>query len=945
MGSKKKRNPPSPSKPPSTAKNATTSDGAPPNTISSDNLHQEQSNAEQLEYEAIHVECHRAFDALNRRNQTKALKRIADVRIRYENSSLAHHTEAVIHARIAEQTEDQYASLEHWKKALESAKKAVSLSPNSIEFALTCAILLSTLASNDQDRKEVVEECERGLSLFNFLPVIKTSRDELERIQIALKSILDKSKIGCTEAPMSVKAVEEKRKEIEARVIAARLLQQGPEMVTSDKTCELTPPIGELKEPMLDAGKISEVRSFWNSMDVEEKRACLRPKISDVKDYCAKFTGVLAAEDLLGGAIHHAENASTWKYWDCCICDHKSLNMDLLIDHLEKQHLGHLLSAKSKAFTPQKIDDQSMEVLVNGIWKPVDTAMAMEIIQNQSKDLDQNWPLSDNCERAKTLERIHSMFQLLLRHECIAASHLRKVMNCTMKMLQIDGLDQTPLCICFLGTSQLNEISNLLQDLLFEIGDFVEDELNSYPEYESKERIVICGDTLCVLLDGSLQGREFMRSTSHNAAADDGSATSFAVGDHELDVLPDCDAIAHWLHSGFTIEDQLASWPNIKKSKVRQGVEIYLILEKEISSLENMCMRKSQHLIHDKALHEIHRICIEELHKREQGVSYVPQTYESLLKKLQEELAEREDILSRSELHLIPKILQEAQAVNVNEDEAHQGDNCIRNLVQGRLRKSSKEIFNDDARILRSCADIRKLYSRLAKVSVHDYRTIIVPLLKSFIQAQLENLVYQYAIRKSDVAGEALLAELESDANKRLSKGQMKHVEGKMKDKKKKKDYRKSKDSKKQVLHEKDADQVQFSVPEDGDYPESQSVVSVIASELKQQEEELRRKFELEAEERMLEEHLERQRQIENEAKEKQLAEKNKKADGTMPEMAETLLSVTGVPTCSSGDPLKKLEETKASSLVSGGRTETKSCSHGEVKLALYTQETLEGVL
>lgn len=51
--------------------------------------------------------------------------------------------------------------------------------------------------------------------------------------------------------------------------------------------------------------------------------------------------------------------------------------------------------------------------------------------------------------------------------------------------------------------------------------------------------------------------------------------------------------------------------------------------------------------------------------------------------------------------------------------------------------------------------------------------------------------------------------------------------------------------------------------------------------DLKQQEEELRQRIELEAEERKLEETLEFQRRMENEAKQKHLAEQHKKATQT----------------------------------------------------------------
>ena len=70
-------------------------------------------------------------------------------------------------------------------------------------------------------------------------------------------------------------------------------------------------------------------------------------------------------------------------------------------------------------------------------------------------------------------------------------------------------------------------------------------------------------------------------------------------------------------------------------------------------------------------------------------------------------------------------------------------------------------------------------------------------------------------------------------------------------------------------------------ISSDGDHPDSEIGVSVNADDLKRQEEELRRKIELEAEERKLEETLEYQRRIEDEAKQKHLAEQLKKANQT----------------------------------------------------------------
>ncbi|CAK9175377.1 unnamed protein product [Ilex paraguariensis] len=904
MGPKKKWNPPSQSKPPSTANHATTSDGGPPNTSTSDNLRDEQSNAEQLDEDAINAECERALAALGQRNQTEALKLIKEACVRYENSALVHHTQASIHTRIATQIEHYDAYQDSLKNALDSEEKAISLSPNAIKLAHTSASLLFRLSSNVKDYEEVVKECERALSLFSLPQVERISQQELEFVKEQLKSTLDKAKIGLIATGMknvgtgdvgeetsgfkedlltniknAYKTVEEKTKKIEALVEAARLLQQRPETVQNidDDAFGLTGPLGKLqnskkKKAALkmirsNTGKIGKVLEFWNSMNVEEKRWLLRPRINDVRVHCAEVKSVLAAEDFLG-AICYAEAAHTWKYWECC------------------RHVGDL-SGKSQAFLPKEIDAHSLEMLQNGPWMPVDTSEAFRIIENQSKDPDdENWPLSDHSERADILERIRSKFLLRLRHKWVALSYLMAVKHYALNLLLWHDLD-----------SQIADESNVNQ------------------EREVRARIVLHGETLCFLLDESLLRAELTLYRYPKAVVDDASATMFAVSDDEVDALADGDGFIYWLFAaGFTIEDDLASWKRNKDGKTRQGMEIYLILKMRFSEIENKCLRRNEHLIHCEALQAIKRICTEELSKREQGPSYIPQTFESLLKKRQEELVDRDDDNSRAELYAVGKFFEDEvpQAMNVNEDYVLQEDNRIRNVILVQLQQSAQENFEIDMDILWTFTKMQHLYFQLAQVSVHDYRLIVAPLLLSFMRAQVEDLVHKHALWKTDAARAALLAEIESDASKNPTKGynQVKRMEGKLKDKKKKKYYRKAKDSKaasgksKHMLQETDTAQA----------PGSQH----------------KYKLQLEAEERMLEENLERQRQIENEAKQKQLAEQNKTADAIAPEVTESLSIEPQMPKDFAGVPMNKLEGTKVSSQVSGGRTEGTSCSQGD---------------
>ncbi|CAK9170032.1 unnamed protein product [Ilex paraguariensis] len=947
-GSKNKRNgrkPHSHSKPPAAAKSSTASGGEPPNASSSDNLLQEHSNAEQLENALNNDELERSLAmlaVLDRGKRIEALKLNKDACDRHENSSL-DHTQASIHARVAAQIEGRAVYQEPMKNAQESPKKAASLSSDSIEFACKQA----SSSSNVQVCEEVVKECERALSMLSFLPVQKSSEQGLKSVDKELNSILNKAKIGknnvgigekksgCTKDPISTQIKKADKKDN---------LEEKKRNANVKKTIR-----SETRKLF---------RKFWNSISVEEQREILTLRINDVKVYCDEFKGVLGAEDLLS-ALGYGEVNHTWNYWECCVCEQRHLNGDSLIHHLMQMHLK-ARSASLTAILPRKIDDPIVQMLENCSWKPVDAVEAVRIIENESKDPDdQNWPLSDDSERAKILERIHIMFQVLLLQDCIALSHFRMVMLTAEKMLENNTvlspsqirthcLDQKPVCICFLGASQLDRILDLLRDLHSEACCFMEDEIDVNQE---DEKVVFCGDTLRLSLDQRLCCGELTPSLYPKVATNGASATTFAVSGHEADVLSDGDDFVKWLFEGCTIEEELASWQRLKDDKDRKGMEIYLILKKEFVTLKNTCRRRFEYLIQVKAIRAIRAICAEERKRREQGASYMPQSFVSLLKKRQKELVERGGDSGRAELYVISKVLEdevapaasidEARAANIDEDGEHLGDNSITAEIREQWKESSEEVFKIDARIMWSINSIRRLNLQLAQVSVHDYQLIIVPLLKSFLQVQLQDLFC-----------EALLEKLESDTSKNFCEGcnQMKHMQGKLKDKKRKKKIKmlriprrefyafialQATDGKpKHMLEEKDAEQARFTVPYSRHLSESQIAVSSSAAQLKQQEVELGRKIELEAEERLLEKNSERQRQIEDEAKRKQLAKQNKKADArTTPVVAERLLSATQMPTYFPGVPVDKSEGTKESSPVSGKRPEWKlRFSHGKVK-------------
>ncbi|KAK4568392.1 hypothetical protein RGQ29_003969 [Quercus rubra] len=1004
-------------------------------------------------YSAIKLECEKALTALRRGNHNKALRLMKESCARHEgsgHSALIHRVQGTVCVKVASIIDDQNAKQRHLRNALESARRAVELSPNSIEFSHFYANLLYEAANDGKEYDEVVQECNRALGIVNPIDPAKESlQDESQQkiltaearivhVQNELQQLIQKSNISTlsnwmknlgngddkfrlipirrvTEDPMEVRLVpsrrpneikkatktpEERRKEIEVRVAAARLLQQKPQLENEggrdDRGLDSTSGLGlgqrrkngNMRKNGSRAERRDWVRSYWNSMSFDRKKELLRIRVSDIKSHFGLSKDGLANE-VLAEALSFAEASKAWKFWVCCRCSEKFADSESHMQHVVQEHMGNLLP-KMQAVLPQNVDNEWNEMLLNCPWKPLDVSAAVGLLGNERKNKDSefaedfysgnhmedsddyfkdawdsspekgsfgdsynnydkitniecrerdedhgsmtnslagSWPISDDTERGKLLERIHAVFEVLIRHKYLAATHLTKVIQFTMDELHGSPLlklrvEQSPMCICFLGASQLKKILKFLQELSTTcgLGRYSEkssspmDDANGGPQvHEIKEKIVLNEDASYLLLDESLLPIECAPGTGHGAAIDNVAAAGTANG---ALADADADAMLSWIFAGPTSGEQLASWMRTKEDKMQGGMEILQMLEKEFFQLQSLCERKCEHISYEEALQAVEELCLVEGKKRENVTEFVHRSYESVLRKQKELLESENDVMfpnSRFELDAISNVLKEAEALNVNQfgyeetyggvnsqlcdlesgedddwrakDYLHQVDTCIEDAIQRQKEQLSIELSKIDARIMRNVTGMQQLELKLEPVSAHDYRSILLPLVKSYLRAHLEDLAEKDATEKSDAAREAFLAELALDSKKSVRGGSdnSRHTHEKTKDKRKNKEYRKSKDSKatggleQHMLHLETEEPVSFPVASDGDHQDSESVVSANGHELMQQEEEFRLKFELEEEERKLEETLEYQRRIENEAKQKQLAELQKK--------------------------------------------------------------------
>uniref|UniRef100_A0A1S3XFJ3 USP domain-containing protein n=1 Tax=Nicotiana tabacum TaxID=4097 RepID=A0A1S3XFJ3_TOBAC len=996
-------------------------------------------------------------------------------------SALIHRVQGTVCVKIASIIDDPNAKQRHLRNAIESARRAVSLSPYSIEFAHFYANLLYEAANDGKEYEEVVQECERAMAIENPIDPAKESLQEesqqkispaearISHIRGELQNLIQKSNFASisswmknigtgeekfrlipirrvSEDPMELRLVqarrpneikkatktpEERRKEIEVRVAAARLLQQKSGTVKSqneeytglDSTAGSGQRAGErrksgnARKTASSTERRNLVQSYWNSMSLDVKKELFSIRISDLKAHFSSSKDRLAIE-VLSESLAFAKTNKTWKFWTCCRCSEKFANSESHIHHVVHDHMGALLP-KMQSVLPQSVENEWAEMLLNCSWKPLDVNAAVEILDKQSRSqghgfLDESYerddgegskddfleafchedewdtsarkkklgdrpnrdmvesrkndkisdidfmdcdgdggpkihllpeglPLSDDPERVKLLERIHAVFETLIKNKYLASSHLSKVMHFAVEELQglafgskllNYNIDQSPLCICFLGPEELKKILKYLQELSHScgLGRYPEG-LGRYPErtgfdetsngchgFDDLEKIVFSEDDTCLLFDKQFLQHNLSPSSCPNAVSNDRPAAILSGNQYQNGVLIDSDALLSWLFTGPSSVEALASWTRAREEKAQQGMEILRLLEKEYYDLQGLCERKSEHLSYEEALQAVEDLCLEEGKKREHEVEFVRQSYDSVLRKRREELIESDSevtIISRFELDAISNVLKEAESLNVNQfgfeetygggtsqfcdlesgeeddwrlkDYLHQVDSSVEVAIQRQKEHVSIELSKIDARIMRMVTGMQQLEVKLEPASAQDYRQILVPLLKSFMRAHLEDLAEKDATEKSDAARDAFLAELARDSEKSSSGGneKSKHAHEKTKDKKKNKEYRRAKDSKpnsgneSHVLHHEIVEDASFAAP-DGDDQESE--IPQTGNSLNLQEEEYRRMIELEAEERKLEETLEYQRRIENEAKLKHLAEQHKKSARTIQE-------------------------------------------------------------
>ncbi|XP_058068392.1 uncharacterized protein LOC131217470 [Magnolia sinica] len=176
------------------------------------------------------------------------------------------------------------------------------------------------------------------------------------------------------------------------------------------------------------------------------------------------------------------------------------------------------------------------------------------------------------------------------------------------------------------------------------------------PVSDILEQIALSDDSTHLILNEFLLATGTDSNKAGNAALSEGGGRS------------DWDNILYGVFRPSRIDVELLSWVYLRKDRLRRGMEIFQKL-KEFDLYQSFCEEKFKHQCYMEAFSDLEDLCLEEIGKREQdSVEYVPhQSWEAVLRKRQEELAERKDdpVLIEIGRDAISTVLKEYQASNV----------------------------------------------------------------------------------------------------------------------------------------------------------------------------------------------------------------------------------------------------------------------------------------
>ncbi|KAF9618479.1 hypothetical protein IFM89_001880 [Coptis chinensis] len=583
----------------------------------------------------------------------------------------------------------------YMKKAILNARKAVKLSPKSIEFAWFYCYLISVVANDCNACREVIQECERALAMSN-------PNDPADECLVY------------NGLPTAAERIEALRYKITLLI----------------KDC---------KEKRYDM-----VSAYWKSLNLDEQLSSLHVSDSDLKAYLSSLENKDVSVIMID-YLSFVEAHQQWNFWECWYCGKKFDDSELHFWHVKK-HLWKF-SSKHKKVLPSSPDQDWCSMISDGKWRPVNTSAVLPIFEEQLK-----WVSSvrdkGSTNRENMVDKKDSPIDDSLRTSTLETS--------------TNSLSLHPIY------SFVKEIYRLTKTM--DLKDT--DELLNI-----KERDVLDNDDFCIVINKqSLPGE-----------------ITFTDEDMEQ---PNSDVLLKWILTGLSIEEPLAPLVDPREERKSQVDNLYQTLGRNIATLQALCEEKCDNLSYKEALAQVWGACCNELYLRKDNTEHVPESYETILQRLE---SWRRRLLNlrgadNFRLRVITDILKESQSLAVGDEQIllttgvcdweihedsdaarqgslHQAETFIIEAVRRVSKNIDLELMKKDAWINRTAKEIEKLELNITLFAADDYRVPLSHIAQPYILAQLEERADKDAAEKSDAVKEATKAIFTPNAGETVSKG------------------------------------------------------------------------------------------------------------------------------------------------------------------------------
>ncbi|CAD5316326.1 unnamed protein product [Arabidopsis thaliana] len=504
------------------------------------------------------------------------------------------------------------------------------------------------------------------------------------------------------------------------------------------------------------------LRLYWAGMSAERKRNFMKVSTVELRSYVERVYG-REGLDALEQVLDSARINRKWKFWMCRTCSQTFFYPKKFKNHLEQVHDAKYKSVREDL--AQSVDDVWAGMISVADWEPVDALAAAEMIKNRLEFVKEfvyvngwskDWPLAADEERRNIRDW---MMRFPVKHLIAQFEVSENTITTECRLVE------TPQSICFLECDELNQILDLLKCIKCERDDGTElismatDSL--WRRTQVKEKIDI--DHVCSLM---LLDKRLLRGKI--ASFDDEG--SIDVCDHNVHYAkthPQGDDIITWLLDDYSLIYKSFGFP---RSIGAHNLDIRMAVLRAIHftrrTLATRYAKKWQILCYDECLNDARNLCIQEDESRMNVPEDQRNIYASLLcDSCEEQLTiDTEDPLF-TELYLcaVRDVLEGAShptfdftnaedclelihgLKNISDDIVLKSIDLLKSVVTSKvLLADSKILLVENSRI--------HLLNDLIRLSVFDYRSYILPLLKRFLREELEGIVDMDAKAKTSAS-------------------------------------------------------------------------------------------------------------------------------------------------------------------------------------------------